>query len=50
MSKDRRRALADALTLEELEVVVPALEILTRAGATRETEQPVAAAGRAVSL
>ena len=50
VSKDRRLALADALTLEELEAVVPALEILTRAGATRETEQPAAAAGRAVSL
>ena len=50
VSKDRRRALADALTVDELEVVVPALEILTRAGTTRETEQPAAAAGGAVSL
>ena len=49
VSKDRRRALADALTVDELEVVVPALEILTRAGTTRETELP-AAAGGAVSL
>ncbi len=50
VSRERRLALADALTLEELEVVVPALEILTRAGATRETERPAAAAGRAVSI
>ena len=50
VSRERRLALADALTLDELEAVVPALDIFIRAAARRETERPAPAADRAVSL
>ena len=46
VSRERRLALADALTLDQLEAVVPALEILTGAGAT---ERPAPAVEEAVS-
>ena len=46
VSRERRLALADALTLDQLEAVVPALEILTRAGAT---ERPAPAVEEALS-
>ena len=50
ISRERRLALADALSTEELEMVVPALEVLTRAAARREAEWRGAAAGKAVGL
>ena len=50
VSRERRLALADALTLDELEAVVPALDIFIRAAARRETERPAPAVNRAVSL
>ena len=46
VSRERRLALAAALTLDPLEAVVPALEILTGAGAT---ERPAPAVEEAVS-
>lgn len=50
VSRERRLALADALTLEELEQVVPALEILTDAAARRDTERRDAVAEKVVAL
>ncbi len=50
VSRERRLALADALTLDELEAVVPALDIFIRAAARREMERSAPAADRAVSL
>ena len=50
VSRERRLALADALTLDELEAVVPALDLLIRAAARREAEGSAPAADRAVSL
>ena len=40
VSRERRLALADALTVEEFEIVVPALETLNEALARREAEGP----------
>ena len=42
VSRVRRQALADALTLEELESAVPALEALTNAAARLEADPPMA--------
>ena len=50
ISRERRLALADALTLEELEQVVPALEILTDAAASRDAERRDAVAEKVAAL
>jgi DNA-binding MarR family transcriptional regulator len=50
VSRDRRLGLADGLTAEELETVVPALETLTQALARRETEAPASVAEEVKSL
>ena len=50
ISRERRLALVDALTDEELETVVPALEILTRTAATREMERRDAVSQKVVGL
>ena len=50
ISRERRRALADALTDEELEMVVPALDILIRAAAEREAGRHGPVAGKVVGL
>lgn len=50
ISRERRLALADALTDEELETVVPALEILTRTAASREMARRDAVSQKVVGL
>ena len=50
ISRERRLALADALSVEQLELVVPALDILTRAAAGREAERRDAVADKVVGL
>ena len=50
VSRERRLALADALTQDELEAVVPALDILTRAAAERDAERRGAVSQKVVGL
>ena len=50
VSRERRLAVADALTLDELETVVPALDILTRAAARLEAERREAVVEKVVGL